>query len=235
MSIFNPTQFPDGVTIIYNAGGFLQVSGAVQSGLIEITPTSSVPTIPTNGYAIWASTAAGNLIFKPANNNLGFLFEDASANPLIQFNPIDDTIAMFVKVKTYNNIATAGATGLTPTYASATTGVQTATQSNFCTYTPPAAAGNYMVNITVDNTSGTNTGTTTITIAYKNSQGTSITATVPLAATSGSFGTTATGASTSFFGHIPISTDNSATAINVTATVAGSVHFNATAWIIQAS
>lgn len=166
-------------------------------------PIAGTNTTLTNRYALWISTAG-------AGGNVFFA-------------------GKFVK---YNNITTTG-TGVPIIVATVSTGVVTGTQTNAINYTPPAAVGQYIITVSIDNTSSTNTGTNTITVVYKNTNGTSITQTVALQSTAGAFGTTSTGASTSFTGSFPFSIDNSATAITLTSTSSGTVSYQLDAGLMQ--
>lgn len=105
----------------------------------------------------------------------------------------------------------------------ATASVSTS-QSNLINYTPPATAGRYRINGTISNTSGTNTGNTTITVTYKSAASVAITY-LPNFEQSGSatFLTGATGASLDFSFELYFSIDNSATAITLSTTVTGTV------------
>lgn len=136
-------------------------------------------------------------------------------------------------VTKYRNISTAGNQGIPAVYGTAFTGTVTSTQSNFATYTPAASVGQYLITINISTTSSTNTGTITTTITYASTQAGAVTRTVLMQALAGTTTTAPTGASSDWSGVVCITTDSSATAINITATVAGSVSYAATADIIE--
>lgn len=134
-----------------------------------------------------------------------------------------DLIFWGSKFSTYNNITTAG-TGIPYIIGSAATGSVSSTQTNLINYTPPASAGSYRLCYVIANTSGTNTGTTTLTIAYTSAAGVAQSFTPPIAQEgSAILLTAATGASKDFDGCTYFSINNAAAAITATFTVSGTV------------
>jgi hypothetical protein len=143
-----------------------------------------------------------------------------------------DAVGLGGKVSLYNNIATAGS-GVPFIVATAQTGSVASTQTNIINYTPPASRGTYRMYITISSTSGTNTGNWTPAIGYKSDGGQTTFA--PNFEQSGTltYILAPTGASKDFFAHFTFGIDNSATAITLTLTVAGTVASFITATLEQ--
>jgi hypothetical protein len=140
------------------------------------------------------------------------------------------------KVTRYNNIATEGL-GLPGIYKEAITGTQTGNVT-VVSYTPPATAGRYRLNMVITSTSGTNTGTVQAACSYVNSQGTTLTNNViPIISTGATaFAATGTGASKEHrMATVEISINNSATAITLQVITTGTVNYTAAGCIEQLS
>lgn len=102
-------------------------------------------------------------------------------------------------------------------------------------YTPAAAAGQYIVGGVITTTSATNTGTVQLTVDYVDSQGTTHTGTIlRLSKSDGTTNTTQTGASSEFTAApATITINNSATAIVLKAVITGTVSYTVTGFVQQ--
>lgn len=145
-----------------------------------------------------------------------------------------DSLALPNGVQNFKSFATQGF-GVPAIYRFNTTAVATTANSAVVTLTPPTTAGTYLLGGNIALTSGTNTGTVGFVVDYVDGNGTTHTQdVVPLAKADGTIVTTGTAASTDWkMLQIAITIDNSATAITIETVVTGSVHYIATAYIMQ--
>jgi len=146
------------------------------------------------------------------------------------------------KLELPNGIRNIGGTALGGKYGipiilkeTAQTAAQTTATTGLISFTPTKVTGRYIIGGNMVLNSGTNTGTVQFTINYVDSAGTTHTQDVlSLQKADGTIVQTGTAASTDWkVCQTTIQIDNSGTAISVDILVTGSVHFLASAYLMQ--
>ena len=112
--------------------------------------------------------------------------------------------------------------GLSPTYSFTSQKVETGSDTSILSYTPPAVAGVYMLQIAVDVSAiGGTSPSLALNIAYKDSNSVSVSKSIrldDLGSATGTLGITTTG---NYYATIPLNIDNSATAITLSSVLTG--------------